>query len=560
MRLKPSMPTLTAIALRVGVAITLPWLVSACGGSSDAKETIAPVAPIAPITPVTPVATPRTVTVVAATGKAIAASAVTVQDASLTIVGNGSTDADGKAVVQIADSARAPFLLTVKPAGSEALYTVSLKESAVNITPLTSVIAMQLLGTAPGVATVAQLAAIDADKLAGAQSQLAAALAAAGVGAGYDFVNGALVPGSSQDSGGKLLDQVSVKVNGVDIDIVNASGSILAQITGASAPRATGKSLVDPAVILTTRQQALMATKAGSATAPAFLEVALDELLPTQSAIGYDQVYYKLGRYSAEEAIVTKTNKPKKYAELCEANGQDDVVTKTANVAGGTLIKPPVTFACKSPVGTKPGDMKTVVIGPQGKLYLTDGHHTFSAFWDADGGAVNHQLKVWVKVTDNLSHLSEVEFWSQMKASKKVWLKDGANKAIVTGQLPQQIGLASLGNDPYRALVYFTRDAGYIVPDNSTEFLEFYWADWLRNKPVVDLANYDLLDTASYSAAILKASQAMVAIPSSEVVSSGVTAATLGWSGVFNAGALDDLVTPTGKLTYSIAYKKSLAK
>jgi hypothetical protein len=307
------------------------------------------------------------------------------------------------------------------------------------------------------------------------------------------------------------------------------------------------------------RQQALMAMAAGTASAPVFLEVALDELLPTQPAIGYDQVYYKLGRYSAEDAIMAKTNKPKKFAELCEANGQDDVVSKTANVAGATLAAPPATFACKSAVGTKPGDMKTVVIGPQGKLYLTDGHHTFSAFWDADGG-VNHQLKVWVKVTDNLSKLNEVDFWAQMKANKKVWLKDGANKAIVTGQLPQRIGLAALGNDPYRALVYFTRDAGYIVPSDSTEFLEFYWADWLRNKPVLDLAAYDLKDTASYSAAILKASQAMVAIPSTEVVSGGATAAALGWSGKLDTAALDDLVTPTGKLTYSIAYKKSLLK
>lgn len=522
MDLKQPMPALSAMALRLGVALTLPWMLTACGGSSDPVETGAPIAPIA---------APRTVTVVAATGKAIAATAVTVQDPSKAIIGTGTTDANGKAVVQIPDAATGPFLLTVKPAGGEPLYTVSFSTSSVNVTPLTSVIAMQLLGTTPGAATTAQLTAVDAAKLAGAQSQLAIALAGpmatAGVAAGYDFVNGALVPGSSQDAADKLLDQVAVKVNGVDIDIVNTSGSILAQITNGSTPRATGKALVDPVVTPTARQQALMATVAGTAAAPVFLEVALNELLPTQPAIGYDQVYYKLGRYSAEDAIITKTNKPKKFAELCEANGQDDVVTKTANVAGGTLINPPVSFACKSAVGTKPGDMKTVVIGPQGKLYLTDGHHTFSAFWDADGG-VNHQLKVWVKVTDNLSKLNEVDFWAQMKASKKVWLRDGANKAIVTGQLPQQIGLASLGNDPYRALVYFTRDAGYIVPDNSTEFLEFYWADWLRNKPVLDLASYDLTDTASYSAAILKASQAMVAAPSSEVISGGVPATLAG--------------------------------
>jgi len=117
-----------------------------------------------------------------------------------------------------------------------------------------------------------------------------------------------------------------------------------------------------------------------------------------------------------------------------------------------------------------------------------------------------------------------------------------------------------LGNDAYRSLVYFTRDAGYTVPTPSTEFLEFYWGDWLRNKPVVDMSKVDTSDVTSYLAAITTASKSMVALQKTDIVSGGMTAAVLGWSGVFNQGALDDLVTPTGKLTYAIAYKKSLAK
>jgi hypothetical protein len=523
----------------------LPLLLTACGGGDANLDT-------------TPV---RAMTVVAATGKAMAGAAVTVQDAAKATVGTGTTDANGKLVLNLPATAAAPFLLTVTPTTGSPQYAVSLKDTAVNVTPLTSVLTMQLLNTTPATATAAQLAAVDAAKLATAQTQLATALAdamrAMGVSATYDFVNGTLVPGSSTDAADKLLDQVAVKVNGADIDIVNTSGTILAQITNGSAPRATGNALLATPATPTARQQALMAMTPGTATAPVFIEVALDELLPTQPAVGYDQIYYKLGRYGAEGLIMEKTNKPKKFAELCEANGQEDVITKTANITGATLINPPATFACKSPVGTKPGDMKTVVVGPGGKLYLTDGHHTFSAFWDADGG-VNHKLKVWVKLTDNLSKLNEVDFWAQMKSSKKVWLKDGANRAIVTGQLPQQIGLASLANDPYRALVYFTRDAGYIVPDASTEFLEFYWGDWLRGK--LNLSTYDLTNTASYASAILTASQAMVALQSTDVVSNGATAASLGWSGKLDTKALDDLVTPTGKLTYSIAYKKSLVK
>ncbi|MFM2086384.1 MAG: hypothetical protein RLZZ237_1253 [Pseudomonadota bacterium] len=536
--------------LSISLALALGAGLTACGGSDT------------PGSATDPVASARIVSIVAATGKALAGSVVNVYDATQTKVGFSATDVNGKINVAISATAKAPFLITgTTPAGTT-LYSVSLSEKNINLTPLTSVIAIQLLGATPTSAPAATLAAIDAAKLQTAQTQLATALAAPlqtlGMAANYDFVNGPLTPGS-KDPADVLLDNVQIKQNGSDIDILNASGSIMAQIVGGGAPIATGKSVLETPPVLNTRQQTLAATAAGTDAAPVFLQVSLDELHPTQPAIGYDQIYYKLGRYGAEDLVMAKTNKPKKFADLCEANGQSDVLTKTANVADATLSNPPASFQCKSAVGSSPADMKTVVIGPNGTLYLTDGHHTFTSFWDADNGQ-NHQLKVWVKVTDNFSQLNEYDFWAQMKKANKVWLKDGSNKAIATSQLPAAIGLKSLGNDAYRSLVYFTRDAGYIVPTPSTEFLEFYWGGWLRSKPVVDMSKVDTSDVSSYMAAITTASKAMVALQSTDIVSGGMTAASLGWSGVFNQAALDDLVTPTGKLTYAIAYKKSLAK
>ena len=180
---------------------------------------------------------------------------------------------------------------------------------------------------------------------------------------------------------------------------------------------------------------ALMATVVGSAAHPRILQVRLDELHPTQPAIGYDQVYYKLGRYAAEEKHIADIARPKKFADLCEANGQGDVLPDTANVLGASLAAPPAGYRCKAAVGSRPDDMKTVVIGPRGVVYLTDGHHTFSTFWEADGGR-NHQLKVWVKVSDNFSALGEAAFWTRMRAENKVWLKNGRNQAITPQQLP----------------------------------------------------------------------------------------------------------------------------
>jgi hypothetical protein len=316
---------------------------------------------------------------------------------------------------------------------------------------------------------------------------------------------------------------------------------------------------VAAAPALSARQQALMATAVGSAAHPRILQVRLDELRPTQPAIGYDQVYYKLGRYAAEEKHIADIAKPKKFSDLCEANGQGDVLPGTANAAGATLAAPPAGYRCKAAVGSRPGDMKSVVIGPRGSVYLTDGHHTFSTFWEADGGR-NHQLKVWVKVSDNFSALGEAAFWARMREENKVWLKNGQNQAITPQQLPAAIGLRALGDDPYRSLVYFTREVAYAPPAQATEFLEFYWADWLRQQAGVDLARTDRGNVASYLATIQTASAAMAGLKATDIVSGGKTAQALGWTGVFSQAALDELVTPTGKLSYAIAYRKSLAR
>ncbi|SDH64432.1 ParB/Srx family N-terminal domain-containing protein [Janthinobacterium sp. YR213] len=316
---------------------------------------------------------------------------------------------------------------------------------------------------------------------------------------------------------------------------------------------------VAPAPVLNARQQALMATVVGSAAQPRILQVSLDELHPTQPAIGYDQVYYKLGRYAAEEKHIADIAKPKKFADLCEANGQGDVLPGTANVAGATLAAPPAGYRCKAAVGSRPDDMKTVVIGPRGTVYLTDGHHTFSTFLDADGGR-NHRLKVWVKVSDNFSALGEAAFWTRMREENKVWLKNGRNQAITPQQLPSAIGLKALGDDPYRSLVYFTRGIGYEPPDKATEFLEFYWADWLRRKPALNLERADLLDPAAYASAILLAAQAMVALQPAEIVSGGKRAADLGALREIDHAAFDELTEDKGKLGYAIGYRKSLPR
>ncbi|HAO25262.1 MAG TPA: chromosome partitioning protein ParB, partial [Methylophaga sp.] len=88
------------------------------------------------------------------------------------------------------------------------------------------------------------------------------------------------------------------------------------------------------------------------------IPVQLHQLKPTQSSVGYDQVFYKLGRYEGDTE--------KKFDEICEANGQKAIkdYSSKSNVAVAS------SFECTDPVGTATKDMKTVVTGPDNGLYL----------------------------------------------------------------------------------------------------------------------------------------------------------------------------------------------
>ncbi|WP_257993582.1 ParB/Srx family N-terminal domain-containing protein [Cupriavidus pauculus] len=286
------------------------------------------------------------------------------------------------------------------------------------------------------------------------------------------------------------------------------------------------------------------------ATAQQNILVTMADLRPTQPAIGRDQIYYKLGRYAVDSV--------KNFDDACENNGQNK--TAKDGIKTDSRIDNLNSFTCTKTVGEKPEDMKTLVVGPYGEPYLTDGHHAFTTVWEAPTGGP--QAKMWIRVQDNLSNLNRAQFFRTMRARKLVWLKDGDNRPAYPADLPRQLGLANgLGNDPYRSLVYFTRDIGYSQPTGATEFTEFYWGDWLRK--VVDLKQVNLNDTTAYLAAVRKAAEAMVALSPDTIVSADKTAATLGRLSTFNETEFTALSQPVssskpGKLPYAVDYRSKL--
>ncbi len=261
------------------------------------------------------------------------------------------------------------------------------------------------------------------------------------------------------------------------------------------------------------------------------IDVTLGELHPTQAVLGFDQIFYKLGRYGSDrDEAAGGVNK--RFDEWCETNGQGEA----ASARPGARLDDPSSFTCTVPLGKETPEtiapMKTAVVGPGGKLYLTDGHHTLTSFLEGPDGSPATRIRL--RVTDNFSALSPSAFWQRMTAEKKVWLRDENNRPLTVNQLPDRLGITHFRDDPYRSLVYFTRDIGYEVPDGATEFLEFSWGSWLRGEH--DTGAYDLTAPGPYLDLVKRASKSMAALAPDAVVDDGRTAAQLGRIDAWNGG------------------------
>ena len=265
--------------------------------------------------------------------------------------------------------------------------------------------------------------------------------------------------------------------------------------------------------------------------------VTVGDLMPTQKTIGQLQNGYKLGRWQLEEK--------KLFEEFCETYGLRDSVEFFDE---NSDFNDPDSFVCKDPrdsdgeisqdqngVERIMGWVNTVIVGPDGALYLTDGHHTFSRFHDMEGGGKD--TRILVRVDENFAFDADntrsdmATFWQKMQETKNVYLFDNGN-AIEPSDLPQDLGYASaenpngLINDDYRALVYYTRDIGWHKGSaESIPFLEYYWAEELRD--VIQVSDADTIE--EYVQVVLDASRYMVNLPDDYVLGdSGKTTAELG--------------------------------
>ncbi|MBC7002696.1 chromosome partitioning protein ParB [Photobacterium sp. BZF1] len=266
------------------------------------------------------------------------------------------------------------------------------------------------------------------------------------------------------------------------------------------------------------------------------ITIPLDQLLPTQAVLDYDQIFANLQRYKADLKNM--------YNDLCRVNGAKGVKKWDDN----SIPTDPETYQCTGKAGQDTDVLSTVVIGPEeGVLYLTEGLTLLSTFWDMPNGGTS--VPITVKVNHNLLGSGD-DFWAEMNNDNEVWLVNEKGKKIKPDDLPEYIGMKQLKHDKYLSLVNFLNGISYKPPkpdgkDNKTASVPFLALNWaLELRQHMKITDYDLNDPEEYATALTEAATIMVDLPDDEVIGkSKRSASEMGQLDQVDSKALEELVT-----------------
>lgn len=143
------------------------------------------------------------------------------------------------------------------------------------------------------------------------------------------------------------------------------------------------------------------------------------------------------------------------------------------------------------------------VVGPQGRLYITDHHHLGRAALDAG------LPTAFFLVEADLSKCTAEAFWKEMNENLWVHPLDENGVRHNYSLIPDKLG--KLVDDLYRSLAGYVRDAGGF-DKTPTAFAEFIWADFFRRNIAVETVRSDF-QTAVKAAISLSQSKWAKSIP-----------------------------------------------
>ncbi len=114
-------------------------------------------------------------------------------------------------------------------------------------------------------------------------------------------------------------------------------------------------------------------------------------------------------------------------------------------------------------------------IGPDGRYYIIDRHHTSRALYEAKVSFKRFK----VDIIKDLSHLSWDEFFGFMQKRQFLYLYDQGVGPLSPNTLPKYIW--DLSDDPFRSLSWMVRERGGFKKVD-IPYLEFIWGDFFRKR------------------------------------------------------------------------------
>ena len=113
-----------------------------------------------------------------------------------------------------------------------------------------------------------------------------------------------------------------------------------------------------------------------------------------------------------------------------------------------------------------------LVRGPNREHYIIDHHHFLRACWELQIDDYS------VHLMEDLSHLSEPDFWNKMVKRDWTYLHDQFGFGPhLPAALP--VDIRCLADDPFRSLVWAVIDSG-AIKKQAIPFFEFKWAAFFR--------------------------------------------------------------------------------
>jgi hypothetical protein len=135
------------------------------------------------------------------------------------------------------------------------------------------------------------------------------------------------------------------------------------------------------------------------------------------------------------------------------------------------------------------------VLGPEGRMYLTDHHHLGKALNDLNID------RCFFIVQHDLSTVPVEKFFDVLATLELVHPYDANGQKRDCCEIPHHI--EHLIDDPYRSLAGFVRKAGGYVKTNKA-YTEFLWADYFRDKINIDDINNNLEKTIAHAVELAK--------------------------------------------------------